>query len=160
GDERLSRPSYGAWLLYGMGTENQNLPGFVAMCPGLPVSDVSNWRSAFLPGIYQGTYINTTRTRVEELIENIRNTAVSRPAQRRQMDLLRELNRKHQERRQDDPRLEARIESFELAFRMQLEASDAFDVGREPQNVRAAYGDHVQGRQLLIARRLVERGVR
>src|SRR3712207_2498581 len=143
-----------------MGTENQNLPGFVALCPGLPVSDVSNWRSAFLPGIYQGTHINTTRQSVEELIENIRNTHLSRPAQRRQMDLLREMNLQHQEQRREDPRLEARIESFELAFRMQLEATDAFDISREPRRVRAAYGDHVQGRQLLIARRLVERGVR
>jgi hypothetical protein len=160
GDERLSRPSYGSWLLYGLGTDNQNLPGFIAMCPGLPVSDVSNWRSAFLPGIYQGTYINTTHTRVEDLIENIRNPAVSRPAQRRQLDLLRELNSQYGQLRQEDPRLEARIESFELAFRMQLEATDAFDVSREPQHIRQAYGDHVQGRQLLIARRLIERGVR
>ena len=62
GDERLSRPSMGAWTTYGMGTENQNLPGFIAMCPGLPVADVSNWRAAFLPGVYQGTYIDTRRT--------------------------------------------------------------------------------------------------
>jgi hypothetical protein len=160
GDERLSRPSYGAWVLYGMGTENQNLHGFVAMCPGLPVSDVSNWRSAFLPGIYQGTYINTTRTTVEELIENIQNNNVTGPEQRRQLDLLMELNHLHQENRQDDPNLEARIESFELAFRMQMAASDAFDLSREPQYIRDAYGHHVQGRQLLIARRLIERGVR
>jgi uncharacterized protein (DUF1501 family) len=143
-----------------MGTENQNLPGFVAMCPGLPVSDVSNWRSAFLPGIYQGTYINTTRTTVEELIENIQNNNVTAPEQRRQLDLLMELNHLHQENRQDDPNLEARIESFELAFRMQMAASDAFDLSREPQYVRDAYGHHIQGRQLLIARRLIERGVR
>ena len=82
GDERLSRPSMGAWLTYGMGTENQNLPGYIAMCPGLPVADVSNWRSAFLPGIYQGTYIDTRKEKAEDLIENIRNPVVSqaRPA--------------------------------------------------------------------------------
>ncbi len=160
GDERLSRPSYGAWVLYGMGTENQNLPGFVAMCPGLPVADVSNWRSAFLPGIYQGTYINTTRTSVEELIENIHNNHVTAPEQRQQLDLLQQLNHLHQQTRKDDPNLEARIESFELAFRMQMAASDAFDLSREPQYLRDAYGHHVQGRQLLIARRLIERGVR
>jgi hypothetical protein len=160
GDERLSRPSYGSWVLYGMGTENQNLPGFVAMCPGLPVSDVSNWRSAFLPGIYQGTYVNSSRTNVEELIENIRNNYVAPPEQRRQLDLLKDLNHLHQQQRQDDPNLEARIESFELAFRMQMAASDAFDLSREPQFVRQAYGEHIQGRQLLIARRLIERGVR
>ena len=160
GDERLSRPSLGSWLLYGMGTLNQNLPGFVAMCPGLPVSDVSNWRSAFLPGIYQGTYINTTKTLVEDLIENITNAHVTRSAQRRQLDLLRELNRQHQEPRRDDAELEARIESFELAYRMQTAATDAFDVSKEPKHVLDLYGPGVQARQLLIARRLVERGVR
>jgi hypothetical protein len=160
GDERLSRPSLGSWLLYGMGTENQNLPGFVAMCPGLPVSDVSNWRSAFLPGIYQGTHINTTRTRPEDLIENITNTRLCPEAQRQQLDLLAALNARHQRDRADDPALEARIQSFELAYRMQTAATDAFDVSKEPAHVRALYGDGVQGRQLLIARRLVERGVR
>src|SRR5262245_6612969 len=135
GDERLSRPSYGAWITYGMGTENENLPGYIAMCPGLPVSDVSNWRSAFLPGIYQGTHVNTTRTSVEELIENIHNNNVTAPEQRHQLDLLKELNHLHQENRQDDLNLEARIDSFELAFRMQMAASDAFDLSREPQYV-------------------------
>jgi hypothetical protein len=160
GDERLSRPSMGAWVTYGMGTENQNLPGFVAMCPGLPVADVSNWRSAFLPGIYQGTHIDTRKQSAEELIDNIRSSAVSGEDQQRQVDLLRRLNRRHQEPRADEARLEARIQSFELAFRMQAEATDAFDISREPQHVREAYGDGVHGRQLLIARRLVERGVR
>jgi hypothetical protein len=160
GDERLSRPSMGAWINYGLGSENRNLPGFIAMCPGLPVADTSNWRSAFLPGIYQGTHIDTRRANVNELIENIRNPWVSRPDQRRQLDLLAELNRRHQEPRAEDAGLEARIQSFELAYRMQMEATDAFDISREPQRLREAYGSHVQGRQLLIARRLVERGVR
>jgi hypothetical protein len=160
GDERLSRPSFGSWLLYGMGTENQNLPGFIAMCPGLPVSDVSNWRSSFLPGAFQGTYIDTRRTRVDELLDNIRNPVLSRPAQRRQLDLLAALNRRHQESRAEDSGLEARIESFELAFRMQTAATDAFDVSREPKHIHEMYGPGVQARQMLIARRLVERGVR
>jgi len=160
GDERLSRPSMGAWISYGIGSENRNLPGFIAMCPGLPVADTSNWRSSFLPGIYQGTYINTRNTRVEQLIENIRNSWVSRTGQRRQLDLLAELNRMHQQQRAEDAVLEARIQSFELAYRMQMEASDAFDVDREPEHIRRAYGSHVQGRQLLIARRLIQRGVR
>ncbi len=160
GDERLSRPSMGAWINYGLGSENRNLPGFVAMCPGMPVADTSNWRSAFLPGIYQGTHIDTRRTNVNELIENIRNPNVSRTDQRRQLDLLAELNRQHQQTRAEDAGLEARIQSFELAYRMQMEATDAFDISREPQTVRDTYGAHVQGRQLLIARRLVERGVR
>jgi hypothetical protein len=150
----------GAWVTYGMGTENENLPGFIAMCPGLPVADVSNWRSAFLPGIYQGTHIDTRRKTVEELIENIRNAKVTSGDQQRQVELLRLLNRDHQKPRAEDAQLEARIQSFELAYRMQMEATDAFDIGKEPEHVRAAYGDGVHGRQLLIARRLVERGVR
>ncbi len=160
GDERLSRPSMGAWLLYGMGTENENLPGFIAMCPGLPVADVSNWRSAFLPGIYQGTHINTKKIKPEELIENITNPRWSSTTQRRQLDLLAQINARHERTRADDPALEARIQSFELAYRMQTAATDAFDISKEPQSIRELYGEGVQARQLLIARRLVERGVR
>lgn len=160
GDERLSRPSFGSWLTYGMGTENENLPGYVAMCPGLPVADVSNWRSSFLPGIYQGTYIDTRKTRVEELLENIRSNGATRGEQRKQLDLLTKLNRKHQQIRTEDAALEARIESFELAYRMQDSAGSAFDINEEPKSVRDLYGDTLHGRQLLIARRLVERGVR
>src|SRR5262249_43449084 len=136
GDERLSRPSLGAWVTYGMGSDNANLPGFVVLCPGLPVADVSNWRAPFLPGVYQGTHIDPRKTKVQDLIENIVNTSISRTDQRRQLDLLAELNRRHQEKRPEDAALEARIQSFELAFRMQSEATDAFDVSREPQTVR------------------------
>ncbi len=160
GDERLSRPSLGAWLTYGLGTENANLPGFIVLCPGMPVADVSNWRSAFLPGIYQGTHLNTRSTKVEELVENIRNPWVTRDDQRRQLDLLAAMNRRHQAPRAEDAALEARIQSFELAYRMQLAATDAFDLAREPKHVLELYGDGVQARQLLMARRLVERGVR
>ena len=92
GDERLSRPSYGAWLTYGLGCENQNLPGFVTLCPGLPVADSSNWRSSFLPGIYQGTYLDTRKTKVNELIANIQNPQMSHSSQRQQLDLLGELD--------------------------------------------------------------------
>ncbi|MBI1325834.1 DUF1501 domain-containing protein [bacterium] len=160
GDERLSRPSMGSWVTYGLGSENANLPGFIAMCPGLPVADVSNWRSAFLPGVYQGTHLDTRKTKIDELIENITNPAVTRPDQRRQIDLLQRLNRFHQSARSGEPELEARIQAFELAYRMQMEATDAFDIQREPKHVREAYGDTVHGRQLLMARRLIERGVR
>ncbi len=160
GDERLSRPSMGSWVTYGMGTENENLPGYVAMCPGLPVADVSNWRSSFLPGIFQGTYVDTRKTKVEELLDNIRSGGSSREDQRKQLDLLSRLNRKHQQPRTDDAALEARIESFELAYRMQDSAGDAFDIAQEPKHIRDLYGDTLHGRQLLIARRLVERGVR
>ncbi len=160
GDERLSRPSMGAWLTYGLGSDNQNLPGFVVLCPGLPVADVSNWRSAFLPGAFQGTHIDTRKNSVPELIENIANSSINSTDQRRQLDLLAELNRRHQQPRAEDAALEARIQSFELAYRMQSEATDAFDVNQEPQAVRELYGDTMHGRQLLIARRLLERGVR
>jgi hypothetical protein len=160
GDERLSRPSYGAWLTYGLGAENQNLPGFVVLCPGMPVADISNWRSAFLPGVYQGTHIDTRKTKAQDLIENVVNPSLTKADQRRQLDVLAELNRRHQQPRAEDAALEARIQSFELAFRMQAEATDAFDVTKEPRAVRDRYGDTLHGRQLLIARRLVERGVR
>ena len=161
GDERLSRPSYGAWLTYGLGSDNQNLPGFVTLCPGLPVADSSNWRSAFLPGVYQGTYLDTRKTNVTELIANIRNPRTGPADQRRQLDLLASLNRQHQAARRDDPQLEARIQSFELAYRMQMEATDALDISKESQATQELYkADTVHGRQLLIARRLIERGVR
>ncbi|MEP6957077.1 MAG: DUF1501 domain-containing protein, partial [Chthoniobacterales bacterium] len=156
-----ARPSVGSWVLYGLGTENQNLPGFVAMCPGgYPIKDAENWQSGFLPGIYQGTFIDPQHREVEKLIENIRSPHATEAIQRRQLDLLRELNAAHRESRGEDPRFDARIQSFELAFRMQMEATDAFDLAREPAHIRAAYGEHVHGRQTLIARRLLERGVR
>ena len=161
GDSVQARPSVGAWVLYGLGTENQNLPGFVSMCPGgFPTKDSENWQSGFLPGVYQGTFIDPQHTDIGKLIENIRSPHATTAIQRRQLDLLREMNAAHRESRGDDPRLDARIQSFELAFRMQMEATDAFDVSREPAHVRAAYGEHVHGRQTLIARRLLERGVR
>ncbi|HEY7308505.1 MAG TPA: DUF1501 domain-containing protein [Gemmataceae bacterium] len=161
GDGRLPRPSMGAWITYGLGSENQNLPGFIAMCPGgFPIVGVQNWRSAFLPGAYQGTYLDTQHNDLRKLIENIRNPGDSLAEQRRQLDLVRRLNEQHLAERGHDAALEARIQTFELAYRMQSEASDAFDINREPAGVRERYGSHVHGRQLLIARRLLERGVR
>ncbi len=160
GDSVLPRPSVGAWVLYGLGTENQNLPGFIAMCPGgLPIKDSENWQSAFLPGAYQGTHIDSKYRRLDRLIENIEHPQISTAAQRGQLDLLAQLNAEHRDAR-DDARLDARIHSFELAFRMQIEAAEAFDISREHARVRELYGDGVHGRQTLIARRLLERGVR
>ena len=157
----LTRPAIGSWLTYGLGTENQNLPGFIVMCPnGYPVKGAENWRSAFLPGVYQGTYIDSSHQTIDKLIENIRNTDLSPEQQDKQLELLGDLNRRHADGRGGDPALEARIHSFQLAARMQMEASDAFDVSREPQHVLDAYGPGTQARQILIARRLVERGVR
>jgi hypothetical protein len=161
GDGRLPRPSFGSWVTYGLGSENRNLPGFLAMCPGgYPIVATQNWRSAFLPGAYQGTYIDTKQTEPEKLVENIRNPARTPAQQRRQLDLLRRVNELDADARGSDPLLEARIASFELAYRMQTEASEVFDIRREPEETRALYGDTTAGRQLLIARRLVERGVR
>ncbi len=161
GDQRLVRPSMGSWVTYGMGSENQNLPGFVVMCPGgLPVSGAENWRSAFLPGVFQGTYIDSSKADPKQLIEHIYNEQLSAEEQRDQVHFLQNLNRRHLAERPLEAALEARIESFELAYRMQLEATDAFDTRGEPQHILDLYGDGVQNRQLLIARRLVERGVR
>ncbi len=161
GDARLPRPSMGSWITYGLGSENQNLPGFIAMCPGgYPIVATQNWRSAFLPGAYQGTYIDTQHAEVTKLVENIRNPTATPAEQRRQLDLVRALNEIHLDRHQRDAQLESRIQSFELAYRMQSEAAEAFDIGREPESIRALYGEGTAARQLLITRRLIERGVR
>jgi hypothetical protein len=161
GDARQIRPSLGSWLCYGLGAENQNLPSFVAMCPaGYPIQETQNWQSGFLPGAFEGMYVDTQHVEVEKLIENIRNDAVPLPRQREQMRLLTSLNRRHEAERHGDAAIEARIRSFELGFRMQTEAAEAFDVSREPQYIRDMYGPGPQARQILIARRLVERGVR
>jgi Protein of unknown function (DUF1501) len=161
GDQRLVRPSIGSWLTWGIGSENQNLPGFVALCPGgLPVGGAGNWRSAFLPGAYQGTLIDTSKTDPTKLIEHIRNSRLSPQQQREQFDLLQSLNARHSTERPGEAAIEARVRSFELAYRMQIEATDAFDLGQEPEHILKLYGEGPQNRQLLMARRLVERGVR
>jgi hypothetical protein len=161
GDIRFSRPSMGSWLTYGLGSENQNLPGFVVLCPGgYPIQESQNWQSGFLPGAYQGTFIDSQHTELPKLIEHIRNDAGSPKDQREQLDLLMELNRRHQEKRREESALEARIQSFELAYRMQMEAAEAFDLSKEPKHVLEMYGPGTQARQMLMARRLLERGVR
>lgn len=159
GSTRLVKPSVGAWLTYGLGSENQNLPGFIALAPG-GVS-AQNLRSAFLPGAYQGTPVNTQNTRIEQLIENIKNNYVALPEQRKQLDLLHQLNEVHSQNLRKDAQLEARMQAYEMAYQMQLEATDAFDINKEPENIRALYGaETATGRQMLIARRLLEKGVR
>jgi len=160
GESIVVRPSMGSWLTYGLGTENQNLPGFIAMCPGYPIQESQNWQCGFLPGAFQGTYIDTRKRKVRELIQHISNSRLTLEQQRRQLDLLKKMNERHAEARQKEAELEARIHSFELAYRMQMEATDAFDIDREPEHVRKRYGNSTQARQILIARRLVERGVR
>ena len=160
GEGRLVRPSMGSWITYGLGTENQNLPGFVVLCPnGYPVTETQNWRSAFLPGIYQGTYVNPAQKAEEAIIPNLK-PARSSTRQSKQLQFLQKLNRAHQNTRDGDDQLDSRIRSFELAYRMQMEASDAFDVTKESPRVREMYGSGVHAKQCLMARRLVERGVR
>jgi hypothetical protein len=142
GEPLMVRPSVGSWVTYGLGTENQNLPAFLAMCPGgYPIKASENWQSGFLPGVFQGTFVDTRHTDIERLIENIRNRCLTAREQRRHLDLLHQLNEWHQERRPNAPLLEARIQSFELAFRMQREAAEAFDVEEEPDppDVRARH---------------------
>ncbi len=161
GSLRMAKPSLGAWALYGLGSENDNMPGFISLRPGgSPPGGVLNWGSAFLPGKFQATSINTKSPSVEQMIQNIQNQYVGAKEQRRQLDLVQGLNKIHQENLQEDPQLDARIQSFEMAYKMQMEASDAFDVSKESKSVRDLYGNTNQGRQMLIARRLVERGVR
>jgi hypothetical protein len=154
------RPSMGAWLSYGLGTENANLPGHVVLCPGRPVRFAELWASAFLPGEHQGTYINHTSLDPRKLIPFLHNEALSRDAQRRQIALLRKLHEEHAAQEGSDSALEARIKAMETAFRMQVTATDAFDIRREPDRVRDAYGTSAFARGCLMARRLAERGVR
>jgi hypothetical protein len=160
GSLRSIRPSMGSWVLYGLGSANENIPGYISLRPDGGSPGALNWGSAFLPGDLQGTSINTSTPTVDGMIPNIRNDYFGQKEQRRELDLVQELNAIHSQSLQKDPQLEARIKSFEMAFRMQIEATDAFDISKEPANVRALYGDTKQGRQLMIARRLVERGVR
>jgi hypothetical protein len=154
------RPSMGAWTTYGLGTENANLPGFIVMCPGQPVVGPQLWSSAFLPNIHEGVYLPNNERSVDKLVQHIRNTEIDSGDQRRQLDLVDQLSRLHMKRVGSDPRLESIIQSTEDAFRMQMELPDALDIGKESDAARAEYGDTEFGRGCLMARRLVEKGVR
>jgi len=159
GEQVFSRPSLGSWLLYGLGSENQDLPGFVSICPG--GADAALWGPSFLPATYQGSWVADLKNPIADL----GNPRLSPVQQRRQLDLVGRLNERHRVEHAGDSRLDARIASFELAFRMQVQAPDAFDTANEPETVQRMYGldqGHTQpfGAQCLIARRLVERGVR
>ena len=161
GSLRLPRPSLGSWVTYGLGTENENMPGFIVLRPGGSRPSMTDCcQSAFLPGVYQGTMVNTANARPDQIIENIRNQFMGLQDQREQLDFVHKLNELHSAKLQRDAQLEARLEAFEMAFKMQTEATDAFDISKEPQSVRDMYGTTAQGKQMLIARRLVERGVR
>jgi hypothetical protein len=160
GETQPTRPSLGSWLTYGLGSENQNLPGYVVLCPGIPVVGPQLWGNSFLPGVFQGTHINNSSMDPKKIIQNVNNPNLPRSVQRQQLDLLQRMNEAHLKERGSDDQLEARIASLEIAFRMQFEAQEVFDLGRETAATRKAYGDGPFASACLMARRLAERGVR
>jgi hypothetical protein len=160
GNQQPTRPSLGSWCSYGLGTENENLPAYVALSPGLPVVGPQLWSNSFLPGEHQGMSVDTNDMQVEKLVANLKHPNLNRSQQRRQLDLLGKLNRLHREQRQNDAALDAQIRAMELAFSMQREATEAFDVSKEPAYIREMYGQTTFGQTCLLARRLCENGVR
>ena len=160
GHSTLPRPSLGSWLLYGLGNESENLPGFVVLCPGgMPTAQSRNWTSAFLSGVYQGTHVDMNNPESDP-IPNLTRRDIRPGSQRAQVALTQFLNERHLTTHRGDARLETRIHSMELAFRMQTAGTDAFDLSTEPDHIIRMYGETTQGRNMLIARRLAERGVR
>ena len=156
-----SRPSMGSWLVYGLGSDNQDLPGFVAMSPrGQPRGKLANWGNSFLPGAYAGTYVNLHEMKPDRILRDLKNNWLPRTEQRQQIDLLTRLNRLDLERQQQDHNLESSIQAMEMAFRMQFAAPEAFDLSQESRATRELYGDSEYAKGCLLARRLVERGVR
>ena len=166
GSDTQVRPSMGSWVLYGLGTENENLPGFITICPTLAHGGVNNWGAAFLPAYCQGTPIgNASIPSDKALVRHIRNDQNSSAVQRRQLDFLAKMNREHLELSGADLALEGRINSFELAYRMQSTMPEAQDVSSESEATKKLYGMDNSvtenfGRQCLMARRFLERGVR
>ena len=158
GNIASTRPSLGAWLSYGLGSENENLPGFVVLSPG--ARGGSLWRSGFLPAEHQGTHFNNEEVDPEKMIRYLRNTHLDAEAQREQLDLLAAINQQHHETVGKDAFLDARIQAMETAYRMQFEALDVFDVRNEPESIREEYGTTPFANGCLLARRLVEQGVR
>ena len=166
GSAVFTRPSVGSWVLYGLGSENQSLPGFVTISPPTIHGHAQLYGSAFLPASFQGTAVGDVQTPMTRAkIKNLEPAAMLRAQQRRQLDLIQAENRRHRMGREDDSRLQARIESFELAFRMQMAAPDVLSIAGETESTLQMYGVD-QGpmdnfaRQCLLARRLVENGVR
>lgn len=164
GSINLVRPSIGSWVMYGLGSENENLPGFVSLQPPMGNGGPRNFGNAFLPAVYQGTAIGRSGTD-GIYIDNLSNSLISRQDQVDQFELLRTVNREQLKRRAGDQELAAVIDSFELAWRMQHHAPDVLDLSREPVHIQKAYGIGAKGtdnfgRQCLVARRLAEAGVR
>lgn len=166
GSDTFVRPSMGSWVVYGLGSENQNLPGFITICPTLAHGGVNNWGAAFLPASCQGTPIgNAAVGSAKAEVRHIQNARISDETQRRQLDLVAAMNRDHLEEMGADRALEGRIKSFELAYRMQMAMPEAQDLRGETETTRRLYGmdDPMTadfGRQCLMARRFLERGVR
>lgn len=169
GSQVFTRPSMGSWVVYGLGTNNQDLPGYITIKPTLAHGGAKNWSSAFLPGVFQGTAIGNSGLKIEDIegepIEYLKNKGLNSDQQRFELDMIQKINRRHAEARKFDPELEARIEAFELAFRMQSQAPESFEVEKETDATKKLYGldDPVTrdfGWQCLLARRLAERGVR
>ena len=158
GNIGATRPSMGSWLDYGLGTENQNLPGFVVLGPG--GGGGAGARSGFLPAKHQGTGFDCSVVEPEKMIRFLQNKQLTRPEQRQQLDLVQQLNRDHEGSFGQDEFLEGRIQAMETAYRMQSEATDAFDIRKEPEAVRQEYGTTPFANGCLLARRLIERGVR
>src|SRR5262245_3780873 len=160
GNVQPIRPSWGSWLTYGLGTLNQSLPGYIVLCPGKPVVGPQLWSNSFLPAVYQGTHINNNGSIDPKAVIRYLENRLPADEQRRQLDLLGTMNQLHRDERGPDSQLDARIESLEMAFRMQFEALDVFDLGKEPATVRELYGKGEFADACLIARRLAEKGVR
>ena len=169
GSSTFTRPSMGSWTVYGLGSENRDLPGYITIKPTLSHGGAKNWASAFLPGAFQGTAIGHSGLKVDDIkdepIEYLLNQGLSAEQQRYELDMLQSINRRHASMREHDPQLEARIEAFELAFRMQVKAPEAFEVERESEATKKLYGlDNPTTSdfawQCILARRLAERGVR
>jgi hypothetical protein len=156
GSSQLPKPSLGSWLTYGLGTVNQNMPAFISL-NGAP-----EWRQcAFLPGMFQGCNVQYRSTmKADEILANLRSEFSTIERQRRQIDFANAMNYNHMAKLQRDIQLESRIEAFETAFKMQTEATDAFDITKEPEKVKELYGKGEEANKMLVARRLVERGVR
>jgi len=156
-----SRPSMGSWMVYGLGTENQDLPGFIAMSPrAQPRNKLANWSNAFLPGAYTGTYVNIHDMEPERILDDLKNKWLPKVDQRKQADLLARLNQLDLHRQQGDQQLEASIQAMEMAFRMQFAVPEAFDTSRETKSTLEMYGNSEYAKGCLLARRLIERGVR
>ncbi len=166
GSFQFVRPSVGSWVVYGLGTENENLPGFITISPPSRVGGAQNYGSAFLPAFYQGTRIGDLDQPVKDArINHLTNARVTTGMQKKQLDFVQEMNRKLLEQREVDSQVEGVIQSYELAFRMQAEVPGVMDLDDEPQSIRDLYGIGKSptddfGRQCLLARRFAEAGVR